>query len=191
MFSGIIEAQGEIIAKQWGTFVIRHSFGNDLSLWQSIAHDGACMTLTAYDEETYTFFAMGESFSKTNFTNKRIGEYMNIERCVRIWDRIDGHIVSWHIDTTWIVSNVQGHNDGSCMLCVQFDPLWDKYVIEKGSVTINGVSLTITDVSSWSLCVWIIPHTQEITNLWVLTKDSVVNLEFDMLGKYIWKQNNL
>lgn len=185
MFSGIIEKQAKILDKKWWKFVIENHFWEELKLWQSIAHDWACMTIESYDTNSYTVFVMEESLEKTNFGTKNIGDSFNIERCLQVGDRIDGHFVSWHIDTTGVVEHLEYKEDGSLIIKIWFDSNNSHFIIDKWSITINGVSLTIVSRREWYLSVSIIPLTQDWTNLWTLQIGSTVNLEFDMLGKYI------
>lgn len=189
MFSGIIESKAKILKRDGWLFTVENTFKEPLVIGQSIAHDGACMTVTEWDSEKYSFFVMQESLNVTNFQYKKDWEYFNIERCVKVGDRIDGHIVSGHIDTIWEISKLEKWDDGSLQVFVQFDEKYSKYVIPKGSITINGTSLTV--VKEWKdfLSVWLIPLTQEVTNLWMLQVWDKVNLEFDLVGKYIFKQN--
>lgn len=190
MFTGIIEDMAKIIDIDTGNFTVEHTFADEaLVMGQSIAHDGACMTLIDITPNTYTFFAMQESLDKTNFWTKKIWDLFNRERCVQAWQRLDGHIVSWHIDTTGNVSDLQKHDDGSLLLGISFPTSWSIYTIAKGSIGINGVSLTIVDCSPGYISIRLIPHTQQITNLWSLQLWDAVNLEFDMYAKYIHKQH--
>lgn len=191
MFSWIIEQKAKILNITNWTFEVENTFKEPLQIGQSIAHDGACMTLTSWNEKSYTFFAMQESLKVTNFWSKNIWDFFNVERCVKVWDRLDGHMVSWHIDTIWEVSNIIKNSDNSKELFVSFSQEFSKYIIPKWSITINWVSLTI--VKEWAdfLSVSLIPITQEITNLWDLNIRDKVNLEFDLVWKYIYKNNNI
>ncbi|MCH2188523.1 riboflavin synthase [Candidatus Gracilibacteria bacterium] len=185
MFSGIIEHKAKILDKKDGRFVIENHFGNDLKIGQSIAHDGACMTIETFDSKTYSFFAMEESLNKTNFGEKNIGETFNVERCLQVGDRIDGHFVSGHIDTTGKVQSMKKNEDDSMILTVEYSKDFSDLVIPKGSITLNGTSLTITNRELGLVSVWLIPLTQEITNLGDLKIGDQINIEFDMFGKYI------
>lgn len=188
MFSWIIEQKAEILDISSGNFTIKNTFKEPLNLWQSIAHDGACMTVSSFDNEKYTFFAMIESLNITNFWDKKVWDYFNVERCVKVWDRLDWHIVSGHIDTTWKVTNIIKNSDNSLQLFISFDENYSKFVIKKWSITINWTSLTVVEEWAWFLSVWLIPITQEITNLWYLKIWDKVNLEFDIVWKYILKK---
>ena len=186
MFSGIIEKKSKIIEIDNWRFIVENTFQDTIKVGQSIAHDGACMTLESIDANTYTFFCMEESFKKTNFLNKKKGDFFNIERSLQVGDRIDGHFVSGHIDTTGKIQDIKTHEDSSITIEVTFSEDFSKFVIEKWSITINGVSLTVVGTWSWFLSVCIIPHTQKETNLWNLKIHDIVNLEFDMLWKYLY-----
>ena len=188
MFSGIIENRAKIISIDHGRFEVENTFNEALSLGQSIAHDGACMTLEKFNDVSYTFFAMQESMDRTNFWMKQVWDYFNVERCLRVWDRIDGHFVTGHIDTTWKVSVFEQNSDESWRLWISFEVSDSKYIVEKWSIAINGVSLTLVTEKPGYLEVCIIPLTLEVTNLWELVSWDRVNLEFDMLGKYILKK---
>lgn len=185
MFSGIIEKKAKILKRDWGRFTVENTLGTDLKIGQSIAHDGACMTLESFDEESYSFFVMEESLKKTNYGDKKVWESFNVERCLKVDDRIDGHFVSGHVDTTGQVGLTETQADNSLILGVRFPKDFSHYTIDKWSITINGTSLTIMDRSPWYIAVSLIPLTQDWTNLWELQLGDSVNLEFDMLGKYI------
>jgi riboflavin synthase len=185
MFSWIVEHNAKIISVDSWRFVVENKFAENLNIWQSIAHDGACMTLESFNDESYTFFVMQESMNKTNLWSKLVGDYFNVERCIKVWDRIDGHYVSGHIDCVWSLDDISKIEDGSYVLKIIFPEKFSKFLIEKGSICINGVSLTVVECWEWYLTVSIIPHTWQLTNLGTLRENDTVNLEFDMLGKYI------
>lgn len=185
MFTWIITHQGRILDTQNGVFTIENPFPEKPCIGQSIAHDGACMSVTDISATTYSFFAMEESFAKTNFSHKQPGETFNLELCAQPTSRLDGHIVTWHIDTTGLVDTIQHATDGSRMLWIRYNTQFDAYLIPKGSVAINGVSLTVVDTAPGYFSVRLIPLTLEKTNLSSITNGSIVNLEFDMLGKYV------
>lgn len=187
MLSGIIEQKAKILNIQNGVFTIENTFQEIPTIGQSIAHDGACMTITQADAEKYSFFAMEESLKITNFWTKKIGDFFNVERSLKVGDRIDGHFVTWHVDAIGRISEISIKSDNSKILSVYFDPKFQNFIIQKGSITINGVSLTIVDQWKDFLSVSLIPLTQEITNLWDFKMEDNVNLEFDMMGKYISK----
>jgi len=186
MFSGIIERKSKILKAQTGHFEIEHSYKKwEIQLGQSIAHDGACMTLTEIWDRSYSFFMMEESLSKTHFSERKAWDYLNIERCLKVSDRIDGHFVSGHIDTTWELTFLERKDDNSLILWVSFDEKYSKYTIEKWSITLNWVSLTIVEIKAWYISVSLIPLTQDWTNLWDLNIWDILNIEFDLLWKYI------
>jgi riboflavin synthase len=185
MFTGIITHQTAIINTQGGLFTLEKLADMVLHVGQSVAHDGACMTITEVSDETYSFFAMEESLQKTNFSHKKRGDSYNIEFCVQASSMLDGHMVSGHIDTTGTIIKTTVADDGSKKLTIAHDTERDKYRIPKWSITINGVSLTLVELGSWRCTVWLIPLTQAITNLWTLQENDLVNIEFDMFGKYV------
>jgi len=185
MFTGIIEKKTKVLHIENWRFTIENLFPWEIKLGQSIAHDGACMTIESFDDTSYTFFVMQESLNKTNLWDKKAGDYFNIERCLKAEDRIDGHFVSWHIDTVWTISKLDKLTDGSLIIWVDFKSEFSKLTINKWSIAINGVSLTIVDKEPGYISVSLIPLTQDWTNLWNLEIWDSVNLEFDMLGKYI------
>ena len=185
MFTGIITHQWQIIQKDQWLFTLQKPTDLLLNIWQSIAHDGACMTVTEITDETYSFFAMEESLSKTNFTQKMVGDRFNLELCVQANQMLDGHIVTGHIDTTWTISSVLDAEDGSRKLTITYDPQRDVNILPKGSIALNGVSLTVVETWSGRCTVRLIPLTQTLTNLWTVAIGSVVNIEFDMVGKYV------
>lgn len=190
MFSGIIEKKAKILKIEGGRYTLENSFPGELVLGQSIAHDGACMTVEKFDDESYTFFAMEESLKKTNFGLKQVWDYFNVERCLKVGDRIDGHFVTGHVDATWEVKDIVVNEDGSKEIFFSFPKEFDNNMIDKGSITVNGVSLTIVHLESGLFSVSLIPLTQEITNLGDLEISDKINLEFDMLGKYMLKINS-
>jgi len=185
MFTGIIEKKAKIIQKDGGKFVIENIFPWELKVGQSIAHDGACMSIDTLQDDTYSFFMMQESLSKTNFWEKNVWDYFNVERCLKAEDRIDWHFVSWHIDTTGKVTVLEKVQDWSLIIWVEFDDSFSNLTISKWSIAINGVSLTIVDKKPWYISVSLIPLTQDWTNLWKIMLWEKVNIEFDMLWKYI------
>ncbi|NVP17495.1 riboflavin synthase [Candidatus Gracilibacteria bacterium] len=187
MFSGIIENKARILDIDNGNFTVENIFKTPLKQGISVAHDGACMTIIDSDEKKYSFFVMQESIKKTNFKTKQIGDFFNVEGSLKLSDTMDGHFVSGHVDTTGIVEKIIENDDGSKYYFVKYDTKYNNLVIEKGSITINGVSLTVVEDAKDYLSVSIIPHTQTITNIGLLKVGDTVNLEFDILGKYINK----
>lgn len=189
MFSGIIEHTAKIISINTGVFRVENTFSEPISLWQSIAHDGACMTITTIEDGFYEFFAMEESFRVTNFWTKKVGDIFNVERCLKIGERLDGHFVTGHIDTVWKVWLLEKKSDNSLLLWVEFDKKYSHLIIEKGSITLNWTSLTLIDTHDGFLSVSLIPLTQDWTNLGNLQTWDIVNIEFDMIAKIIAKQS--
>ncbi len=187
MFSGIIEHQARILKIEHWVFRVENTFGKGLDEWQSIAHDGACMTLTTITPEYYEFFTMQESLRITNFSMKQVGDTFNVERSLSMSDRIDGHFVTGHIDTIWTVNYLEAQTDGSLVYGIGFDTKFSNLIIKKGSIAINGVSLTVADISDQYFTVSLIPLTQSWTNLGKSKSWDTVNLEFDMIGKYVNK----
>lgn len=185
MFTGIIEAQAKIKEIQDGRFVLENPFKEELHIGQSIAHDGACMTLESIAEGSYSFFAMEESLKKTNFWEKKVGDSFNVERSMKIWERIDGHFVTGHVDTRGIVKHIEKKQDSSLILWVSFPEHFSLYTIEKGSISLNGTSLTIVEKLPGYISVSLIPLTQDWTNLGKVQIGDTLNIEFDMLGKYV------
>lgn len=188
MFTGIVEAIGKVLAvRPEGsnkTFDISCPFTAELKIDQSLAHNGVCLTVTAIREDGYSVTAIAETLSKTNLSNWQTGESVNLERCMPVGGRIDGHIVQGHVDGTGICESVKEEN-GSWVFRFAYDPTSEHYTVSKGSICVNGVSLTVVDSGKGYFSVAIIPFTFEHTNFHQLKKGSVVNLEFDILGKYI------
>ncbi len=171
------------------TFTFERPAGWELGIDQSIAHNGTCLTVDGISGESYTVTAMDETLKRTNLGLLKVGDYVNLERSMIAGARLDGHIVQGHVDRTAkcvAVENAQG----STVLTFSYEAAEDDLpkgyaIVEKGSVTVNGVSLTAYDIDGYSFKVSIIPYTSEVTNLGKLCVGSVVNLEFDIIGKYI------
>ena len=187
MFSWIIKWKAEILEINSWNFKIKNIFDEKLKIWESISHDWACMTITEINDNFYAFFVMEESLKKTSFSNKKSWDFFNVESSVRFWGKIDGHIVSGHIDWAWKVDLIEKKADNSKVIFIKFNPKFQNLIIEKWSITVNWVSLTIVEVWKDFFSISIIPLTQEITNLWNLEKGDFVNLEFDMMWKYVEK----
>lgn len=200
MFTGIIETTGKIISlkkeKSNLNIGIKSSIAKELSIGQSVSHNGVCLTVEKIlpKEKKYFTTAVKETLSKTNLGKLKIGDEINLERSLKVGDRLDGHFVQGHIDTTAICTEIKKQK-GSWLF--QFKIQNSKFkslIIEKGSICINGVSLTVVDVSPFggdkegvSFSVAIIPHTFSRTNFSSMKKGDTVNVEFDVLGKYIQK----
>jgi riboflavin synthase len=190
MFSGIIETLGEVVnLKQEQANLhlsVKSNFTNELKIDQSIAHNGVCLTVVSIDSDTFTVTAIDETLKKTNLGNLKIGDKINLERCMRLGDRLDGHIVQGHVDQTAVCKTVEEAN-GSWIFTFEYDASQSNITVEKGSVCVNGVSLTVVNSKDNSFSVCIIPYTFEHTNFHSIKPGTIVNLEFDILGKYISK----
>ena len=194
MFTGIIESLGEVksINKSEANinFTIKSSLANELKVDQSLCHNGVCLTVVDVSENYYCVTAINETLLKTNLKNLRVGDLVNLERSMRMNGRLDGHIVQGHIDQTGTCTSIENY-DGSWVFDFNFDAKQKNITIEKGSITINGVSLTVINSKKNSFSVAIIPYTYENTNFCKFIKGEIVNLEFDVLGKYIAKMIHL
>ncbi|MCC6599609.1 MAG: riboflavin synthase [Crocinitomicaceae bacterium] len=188
MFTGIIEATGKLVQKKKDGsnihFMLEAPFISEMKIDQSVAHDGVCLTVVGIEDHFYTVTAIEETLSKTNLGEWEVGNTINLERCLKIGDRLDGHIVQGHVDQTAICDITEAHK-GSGLFGFTHDIHPDYVTIPKGSITVNGVSLTVVDSSRGFFTVAIIPYTLENTNFSQLKKGSKVNLEFDIIGKYI------
>ncbi|MGE5421398.1 MAG: riboflavin synthase [Chloroflexota bacterium] len=163
------------------------SFVNELKIDQSISHNGVCLTVVRKDDQTYTVTAIKETLEKTNLGLLKPGDKVNLERSTRLDGRMDGHMVQGHVDQTAVCTEVS-EAGGSWYYTFQYEPAKDDYItVEKGSISVNGVSLTVVNSRSDSFQVAIIPFTHDVTNFHQIRKGTVVNLEFDILGKYIAK----
>jgi riboflavin synthase len=188
MFTGIIETTGTIHEiSQSGTnrtFWIASPLATELKIDQSLSHNGVCLTVEALMDDRYQVTAIAETLSKTNLGDWKGGDIVNLERCLQPSGRLDGHFVQGHTDTKGRLIEKKDL-DGSWLLTVGFDPQFAPYIIEKGSIALNGISLTVFDVTHDRFSVAIIPYTYQHTNLRLSMPGNAVNLEFDMLGKYI------
>ncbi|HUS00096.1 MAG TPA: riboflavin synthase [Chitinophagaceae bacterium] len=188
MFTGIIECLGKIININMSgsnkTFWIESSISGELNADESVGHNGVCLTIEATQDGNHKVTAIKETLDKSNIGHWMIGDSINLERSLRMNGRIDGHIVQGHVDTTAICIDkkvLDGSSEFTFKLKKKFAPL----IIEKGSVCVNGISLTAFNVSKNKFTVAIIPYTLEHTNLIFIKEGSKVNIEFDMLGKYV------
>jgi riboflavin synthase len=191
MFTGIIETLGilEKVTESGGnrSFYIRSAVTPELKVDQSLAHNGICLTVEEIEGNIYRVTAIAETLSKTNAGHWQAGNLVNLERAMLMNGRLDGHLVQGHVDAVGTCMSVEDQ-DGSWLYQFSFPPSFASLVIEKGSITVNGVSLTAFNVTRDSFSVAIIPYTYEHTNLKEVKKDTTVNLEFDMVGKYIQRQ---
>lgn len=190
MFSGIVEATGRVVAvrEDQGNkhITIEAPFTNELRIDQSIAHNGVCLTVVELDAPRYTVTAIHETLVKSNLGELQPGDLVNLERSMRPDALLDGHIVQGHVDQTARCTAIS-EADGSWYYTFEYDPTLGNITVEKGSVAVNGVSLTVVNSQASSFQVAIIPYTYEHTNFHTLKVGSTVNLEFDIVGKYITK----
>ena len=188
MFTGIIEEIGSVkaISREAGNihFTIAAKMTKELKVDQSVAHNGCCLTVVAIDEECYQVTAIQETLDKTNLNHWEIGTKVNLERCLVMNGRLDGHIVQGHVDVVATCTHYEEQN-GSWKYTFQYKD--EQLTVEKGSVTINGTSLTVVDSQEKGFSVCIIPYTFENTNFKNLKTGDIVNLEFDIIGKYVAK----
>ncbi len=190
MFTGIVETTGKVvnIEKEKGNihFTIEADIAEELKIDQSVSHDGVCLTTVDVDKEKkqYKVTAIQETLDKTNMRTWDVGYDVNLERCMRIDGRLDGHIVQGHVDQTALCTKVEEF-DGSWKFYFEYDPGPKNITVEKGSISVNGVSLTVVDSEPNMFSVAIIPYTYEVTNFKDFKKGTVVNLEFDIIGKYV------
>ena len=188
MFTGIIEEIGSVkaISREAGNihFTIAAKMTKELKVDQSVAHNGCCLTVVAIHEECYQVTAIQETLDKTNLNHWEIGTEVNLERCLVMNGRLDGHIVQGHVDTVATCTHYEEQN-GSWKYTFQYKD--EQLTVEKGSITINGTSLTVVDSQEKGFSVCIIPYTFENTNFKNLKTGDIVNLEFDIIGKYVAK----
>jgi len=193
MFTGIIENIGIINSIQHDNtnidFTIASDLSKELRVDQSISHNGVCLTVVSLDDSTYTVTAIKETLNKTNLGKLKLGDSVNLERCLKVGDRLDGHFVQGHVDQIATCKSVVNEN-GSWLFTFKYDPKNNNITIEKGSITVNGVSLTVVNSKESEFSVAIIPYTYENTNFNSFTVGTLVNLEFDVFGKYVTKLFN-
>lgn len=188
MFTGIVETLGEITAIEKENnnlhFTVRSSFTEELKIDQSVAHNGVCLTVVEIDHDNYTVTAIHETLQKTTLNNFKVNDKVNLERGMKLGDRLDGHIVQGHVDQTGTCIAIK-EEDGSWVFTFEYDPTLGNVTIEKGSITINGTSLTVVNSMKNSFSVAIIPYTYKNTTLQYVSVGDSVNLEFDVIGKYV------
>jgi riboflavin synthase len=188
MFTGIIEQTGivtEVTATGTNkTFWITSPLSHELKIDQSVAHNGVCLTVEEIADGMHRVTAIDETLKKTNINTWMRDTRVNLERCLQMNGRLDGHIVQGHVDTTATCTGIIAKN-GSWEYSFKFDPAFASLVIEKGSITVNGISLTLFQVGESTFQVGIIPYTFENTNMQNLRESDKVNIEFDMIGKYV------
>ena len=190
MFTGIIETLGKVqgIKNENDNLHIsvQSSITNELKIDQSVAHNGVCLTVVAIQNDVYTVTAISETINKTNLGNWKTGDLLNLERAMKLGDRLDGHIVQGHVDQTGICKEVREAN-GSWYFTFEYNSKLNNITIEKGSVTVNGVSLTDVNSKENEFSVAIIPYTYDHTNFQNFEVGTKINLEFDVIGKYVTK----
>jgi riboflavin synthase len=190
MFTGIVEGMGLIKAiESEGSnrhFHLSCAFTSELQIDQSLSHNGVCLTVVAIDGAQYTVTAIDETLQKTNLGLLRKGDKVNLERCMPANGRFDGHVVQGHVDTTGKVLQIDAQ-DGSWLVDIAYPPQFGSMIVEKGSICVNGVSLTCFHISENTFRVAIIPYTWEHTTFHLLQAEDTVNLEFDIIGKYVQK----
>jgi riboflavin synthase len=188
MFTGIIETLGEIVSieKKGGnlTFSIRSSISSELKIDQSVSHNGACLTVVEVADGVHKVTAIHETLEKTNLGSLKTGDRMNLERCLKLSDRLDGHMVQGHVDQAGRCTG-RIEDNGSWLFTFEYDASAKNITVEKGSICVNGVSLTVVNSARNSFRVAIIPYTFQNTTFKTLQPGDTVNLEFDILGKYI------
>lgn len=188
MFTGIIETLGTIQEiKKENTNVhitMNSSITSELQIDQSVAHNGICLTVVAINDTSYTVTAIDETIKKTNLADWKVGDSVNLERAMKLGDRLDGHIVQGHVDQTGTCITAE-ETDGSWLYTFEYDENLNNITIEKGSITVNGVSLTVVDAKKNQFSVAIIPYTHEHTNFNTFEVGTRINLEFDVIGKYV------
>ena len=171
-------------------FHIKAAMTPELKIDQSVAHNGVCLTVVSITDNEFTVTAVAETLEKTNLKNLAEGAPVNLERGMKLGDRLDGHIVQGHVDQTAICKKVE-ERDGSWEFTFEYDPTLQNITIEKGSITVNGVSLTVVNSKKNEFSVAIIPYTYEHTTFKNLTEGATVNLEFDVIGKYVKRLQDL
>jgi len=190
MFTGIIESLGKVVAIQTEGqnkhFEIRSDISNELKIDQSVAHNGVCLTVVEVKEDVHRVTAIKETLDKSNLGFIKPGDELNLERCMLNNGRFDGHIVQGHVDQTGKVKSIK-EEEGSWLFTIEHDSLAGQLTVEKGSITINGISLTCFNSTDISFSVAIIPFTYEHTTMKGLKVGDTVNLEFDIVGKYVEK----
>lgn len=186
MFTGIIEAVGRVEAiEQEGsniTFTMNSPFNNELKIDQSLAHNGCCLTVVEVAENYYKVTAIAETLAKTNLSDWQVGTIVNLERCLKVGDRLDGHIVQGHVDSIGEIVGIE-ERAGSHFITIKYNA--DFVTVPQGSITVNGISLTVAESGEKEFSVAIIPYTWDFTNLKEQKIGNKVNLEFDIVGKYI------
>jgi riboflavin synthase len=193
MFTGIIETLGKIadLKQDQGNLhiTVESAIAHELKIDQSVAHNGVCLTVVAVADGLHVVTAIEETLNKTSLSHLKIGEPVNLERCMQMNARLDGHIVQGHVDQTAVCTAFK-ELDGSWEYTFEYDAATGNVTVEKGSICVNGISLTVVNSQANNFSVAIIPYTFEHTNLHNVREGSVVNLEFDIIGKYVARLMN-
>lgn len=194
MFTGIIETTGQVKTLEFNgsniSYWIETPMAAQLQIDQSLSHNGVCLTVEVIEDNRYKVTAIEETLLKTNLGRLKEADIVNLERCMQLNGRLDGHIVQGHVDGTAICVKMD-EKEGSTEFSFQFDEKFASLIIEKGSITLNGISLTIFNISKNEFTVAIIPYTMEHTNMKYLQINDIVNIEFDMIGKYVQRIQQL
>ena len=194
MFTGIIETLGiiEEITKEDGNIHLKvaSAIASELKIDQSVAHNGVCLTVIQCDEKSHVVTAIQETINKTTLGTWKVGDVINLERAMKLGDRLDGHIVQGHVDQTGVCTSIEEAN-GSWIFTFQYDASLTNITIEKGSITVNGTSLTVVNSERNRFSVAIIPYTFEHTNFKTIQIGTRINLEFDVIGKYVVRLTSL
>jgi len=194
MFTGIIETLGRVTNLEHDLdnlhITVESSISNALKIDQSVAHNGVCLTVVNINDKKYTVTAIKETLEKSNIGSLNVDDDINLERAMKLGDRLDGHIVQGHVDQTAECVSIS-ETQGSWLFTFKYDASLNNITIEKGSITVNGVSLTVVNSKKEEFSVAIIPYTYKHTNFKTLDKGSIVNLEFDVIGKYVSRLNAL
>ena len=192
MFTGIIESLGKItdlkVDRGNIDLTIESDISKELKVDQSVSHNGVCLTVTDTNNNTHTVTAVKETLDKSSLTNFSVNDLVNLERAMKLGERLDGHLVQGHVDGVAKCLGISV-NDGSWIYKFEFDISNEMLLIEKGSICINGVSLTVFDIAENTFKVTIIPYTYENTSFKTLKEGDIVNIEFDMIGKYLARFN--
>lgn len=193
MFTGIIEGIGKVQNMERSgsniDFTLTCDFTKELKIDQSLAHNGCCLTVVEIKDDQYKVTAIDETLLKTSLKEWKVGSEVNLERCLKFEGRLDGHLVQGHVDETARVSGIE-NRDGSYFITFKMNENSQFVTVPQGSITVNGISLTVAESNDFDFSVAIIPYTWEFTNMKNLEIDSEVNLEFDIIGKYITKLMN-
>jgi riboflavin synthase len=190
MFTGIIENTAQVVSITKSQTNVSFKMASDLAIElkidQSLSHNGVCLTVEKVSEKAYQVTAIKETLDKTNLGQLKIGDWVNLERCMKADGRFDGHIVQGHVDQTGICKNIE-NKQGSWLISIEYEASKGNITVEKGSICMNGISLTVVNSTTNGFSVAIIPYTWENTNLKYLKVGDEVNLEFDIIGKYMTK----